>query len=171
MPSSLKLLLVFLLGLLLQNSFGQSGLLEEFDSIQEAQSSQRGDTLGVDALKNPSFQNYSGQSPRVQESFEEYKLFSLDHRKKVFNWQYYSSIIIFVTVLLIVYSGLILSFMHFRQSLKSNLDSETEMEIGKMGIKVRSSIIGIIILLISVSFLYLYLAHVYQIKEVGIGGF
>ncbi|MDN3670709.1 hypothetical protein QWY93_15400 [Echinicola jeungdonensis] len=153
----------------MQKGFPQSGLLEEFDSIQNAQSAENGDTLGVDGF--PSYADYSSQTSGVKESFEEYKLFSLEHRKKVFNWQYYSSIIIFVTVLLIVYSGLILSFMHFRQSLKSDLDNETELEIGKTGIKVKSSIIGIIILLISVSFLYLYLAHVYQIKEVGIGGF
>ncbi|MDZ7741246.1 MAG: hypothetical protein U5Q03_05725 [Bacteroidota bacterium] len=87
----------------------------------------------------------------------------------MFNWQYYSSIVILGVVLLIVLTGLLLPYLHFRHSLKTNDSSETEISLGKSGFKVRSSIIGIIILVISVAFFYLYLAHVYEIEEVEYG--
>ncbi len=101
--------------------------------------------------------------------FLEYEAFSLDHRRRVFNWQYYSSIVIFCIVILIVLTGLLMSYQHFRHSMKTHDQAETEISLGKTGIKVRSSIIGIIILVISVAFFYLYLAHVYEIEEVGYG--
>jgi len=90
----------------------------------------------------------------------------LNHRRKVLNWQYHSSIIIFFVVILIVLTGLILSYLHFKRSLVTNENAETELEISKSGLKVRSSIIGIIILVISIAFFYLYLTHIYKIEEI-----
>jgi len=129
----------------------QSSVIEEYDSILNS------DSLAIDAKIPIEFD--------ANDSFKEYKDFSLNHRKKVFKWQYFSSIFIFITVMIIVYSGLILSFLHFKQNLKNNTHQENELEIGKSGIKIKSSVIGIIILIISVTFLYLYLSHVYEIKE------
>lgn len=124
------------------------------------------DSLQMDSFINPLL----GQSAKVDSSLNQalinYQLFSLDHRRNVFKWQFYSSIIIFVIVLLIVITGLILSYMHFKRSLNSKADSETELEIGSTGLKIKTSIIGIIILVISIVFFYLYLVHVYEIKEI-----
>jgi hypothetical protein len=109
----------------------------------------------------------------------EYDISVYQHRRKVFDWQHTSSIIIFWVVILIVVIGLFFSGMQFYISLKrekerikkpaetsEHQESVTEFEASLQGIKVSSSVIGIIILVISLAFFYLYLVHVYPVSEV-----
>lgn len=108
----------------------------------------------------------------------EYDISKYKHRRNVFDWQYTSSIIIFWIVIIIVFVGLIFSGMQFYISIKRGSDEKeaksgvgdsenvTEFEASIKGIKVSSSVLGIIILVISLVFFYLYLVHVYPIKEV-----
>ena len=76
--------------------------------------------------------------------------------------------------MLIVLSGLAFAGIQFYISMKqmsvrkksedNQLGSGTNLELSASGIKVTSSVLGIIILAISIGFFYLYLAHVYPIK-------
>lgn len=86
---------------------------------------------------------------------------SLEHRNNVFEWQYKSSIIIFVMVITIVLFGLIFSGIQF---FKSTKQPNSELELSTSGIKVSTSILGVILLIISLAFFYLYLIHVYPIS-------
>jgi cytochrome c-type biogenesis protein CcmH/NrfG len=96
----------------------------------------------------------------------EYGVYSLEHRKKVFAWQLTAGKIIFVFVMLIVLMGLLLSYLHFAKSLKPGAEAEnTELEMSTSGIKMNSSVIGLIILVLAIAFLYLYLVHVFPINE------
>ncbi len=96
----------------------------------------------------------------------DYAVYSLEHRKKVFNWQLIAGKIIFVFVMLIVLSGLALSYMHFYQGLKSGQETPgTELEMSTSGVKINSSVIGLVILVLAIAFLYLYLVHVFPINE------
>ena len=122
--------------------------------------------------------------------FYAYQSSNLEHRSKTFAWQLFASKIIFIIVMIIVLSGLVLSYLHFYKSLspagvlplkqvsptddtvqteqmKQNLPVN-EIEISLTGIKINSSIIGLIILVISIAFLYMYLIYVFPIKEVTI---
>ena len=99
----------------------------------------------------------------------DYAMYSLDHRKKVFTWQLIAGKIIFVFVMLIVLSGLVLSFMHFYHGLKAGRAPEgTELEMSAEGVKINSSVIGLVILVLAIAFLYLYLVHVFPINEFNI---
>jgi len=122
---------------------------------------------------------------------KEFYISSLQHRRRVFDWQHASSIIIFWVVIIIVFIGLIFSGIQFYISMQSSLAGKkkrrtknalaesqpetveshspevAEFEASLQGIKVKSSVLGIIILGISLAFFYLYLAHVYPISEVG----
>ena len=69
-----------------------------FDKFEESQ-------LQDTAVSIPPMPNLSEMG-----SNSEYDAFTLKHQIRTFTWQYYASIIIFITVLIIVYSGLILSF-------------------------------------------------------------
>lgn len=89
----------------------------------------------------------------------------LSHRQKVFDWQYTSSVIIFYVVIGIVLIGLYFSWMQFHR--KDGEVGETTMEASKEGFKVSSPVLGVIILLLSLAFFYLYLLHVYPISELG----
>ncbi len=89
----------------------------------------------------------------------------LEHRERVFYWQYMSSIIIFFVVIGIVLIGLYFSWMQFHA--KGGEVGETTMEASKEGFKVSSPVLGVIILVLSLAFFYLYLVHVYPISELG----
>lgn len=108
-----------------------------------------------------------------------YEVTSLDHRRIVLEWQHTSGQIIFWIVVAIVLSGLFFSGMQFYLSVpqtrravdadgdKITQDGEaTQLEVSLTGLKVSSSVIGIIILTVSLVFFYLYLLHVYPVKEI-----
>jgi hypothetical protein len=48
----------------------------------------------------------------------------------------------------------------------TTVQEPTELEISKSGVKVSSPILGVIILVISLAFFYLYLVYVYPIEEI-----
>jgi len=106
-------------------------------------------------------------STEVLKKRDEYLIYSLEHRKEVFNWQLQASRWIFVIVMLIVLSGLVLSYMHFYKSLKNpeGSNDNTELDMSTSGIKMNSSVIGLMILVLAIAFLYLYLIHVFPINE------
>lgn len=92
-----------------------------------------------------------------------YQLTGFQHRTRVFRWQFYSSIVIFCIVHLLVLAGLYFSWLQFRKGWEG-LDSR--VEISPTGIKVQSSVLGVIILVVSLGFFYLYLVYVYPISEI-----
>jgi hypothetical protein len=91
------------------------------------------------------------------------------HRQRVFHWQLLSSKIIFVVVVMLVFSGIVFAAIQFYSGLKTNTQSGAEVttfEAGSGGLKVSSPVLGIIILVISLAFFYLYLVHIYPIEEI-----
>jgi hypothetical protein len=128
---------------------------------------------------------------RVLASFREYmeyRISGYQHRKDVFKWQLYSTKLIFFVVIFLVLAGLYFSGVQFHRSLGRKLmrgmtkkdeiaDKEeakimamekaevTEVVASVQGIKVSSPVLGVIILVISLLFFYLYLTFVYPIQE------
>lgn len=113
--------------------------------------------------------------------YDDYYTKSLKQRWDSFNWQYRSSRIIFWFVILIMVSGLFFASVQFYISYKivksttNKLDrggdsdpAKDEIEVSLSGIKVKSSVLGVIILVISIAFFYLYLVHIYPINPVKI---
>ena len=109
---------------------------------------------------------------QYEKSFYDHMNETLIHRKRVFEWQLFSSKLIFFTVLLLVIIGIYFSWLQFCTGIgkgkekQSESEPRTELEISASGFKVKSPILGVIILLISLAFFYLYLAHVYPIDVV-----
>lgn len=115
----------------------------------------------------------------------DYYRFGMEHRKKSFNWNLLSSKITFWVVILLVFSGIAFAGIQFYISLKErsakqnplqpqkitveNKDAygefNTQLEASAKGIKISSPVLGVIILVISLLFFYLYLAYVYPIQE------
>jgi hypothetical protein len=100
-----------------------------------------------------------------------YRQHGLEHRQKVFAWQHRSSIAIFVVVVLLVFAGIYFAAVQFHHGLRQPRGFApaalvTEVEASVKGIKVTSPVLGVIILVISLAFFYLYLAVVYPIKEI-----
>jgi hypothetical protein len=98
-----------------------------------------------------------------------YRASGLLHRRRIFEWQLVSSKIIFMTVLLLVASGILFAALQFRAGLKRTTadarDEATSLDISTTNVKVSSPVLGVIILTISLAFFYLYLVYVYPITE------
>ncbi len=121
----------------------------------------------------------------------DYYKFGLSHRKQAFEWNLLSSKITFWSVILLVFIGIVFAGIQFyiamirkhpatnKKDPGKNPEPEataanqsptieqlnTAMEAGPGGIKVSSPVLGVIILVISLLFFYLYLAYVYPIHE------
>ncbi|SHN40639.1 hypothetical protein [Chitinophaga sp. CF418] len=111
-------------------------------------------------------------------SLQQYQ-FDLQHQKRAFTWQFYSGIVIFFLVIIIVGAGLVLSYRQFllqekivqkwvRSKTPENAApqagmTDSEFSLSKDGIKFNSAVIGLSILFLSVVFLIAYLTYVYPI--------
>ncbi|HSC52512.1 MAG TPA: hypothetical protein VLC98_02760 [Phnomibacter sp.] len=85
--------------------------------------------------------------------------------EEVLAWQTTSSRIIFAVVLLIVFTGLVFSGIQFYHSAKSKFNTPaSELEMSVKGLKLHSSVLGLMILAMSVAFFYLYLHYVYPVS-------
>ncbi len=118
----------------------------------------------------------------------EYQAFSYAHAKRTFDFQYWSGQVIFWVVLLIVFAGLVFSGVQFYVGLRHPLEARaakdgppgsteaasaatndagvSEFEASLQGIKLKSSVLGLLILAMSMVFFYLYLKFVYPINNI-----
>ncbi len=92
----------------------------------------------------------------------EYDLWQLNHRRLVFQSYLIIDLFFLVLVMSIVGVGLYLSYLKFREKETT----ETKLSFAKGNLEINSNVIGLIILIVSVAFFYLYLVHVYPIKVV-----
>ena len=102
-----------------------------------------------------------------------YRIEGLQHRSDVFEWQLFSSKLIFVAVLALVLAGIYFAAVQFHTGLvrkgKANVaesEERTELVASVKGVKVSSPVLGVVILVISLAFFYLYLVYVYPIQEI-----
>lgn len=104
-------------------------------------------------------------------AYYDYRSKGFRHRQAVFAWQLLSSKIIFVIVVFLVGIGIYFSWAQFTAGMQENqakqtTPAETTIEATPSGIKVSSPVLGVIILVISLLFFYLYLVYVYPIEEI-----
>ena len=95
------------------------------------------------------------------------------YRSRVFDWQLFSSRLIFGTVVLLVLAGLCFAAIQFYVAMatatraRARADTlATQLEISAKGVIVNSSVLGVVVLALSLAFFYLYLVYVYPIHEV-----
>jgi hypothetical protein len=134
------------------------------------------DTAGLEKL-DPATREAALQAMR---EYYDYRTSGFKHRRRVFDWQLLSSKIIFIIVVLLVSAGIYFSGVQFRASMRaaasaSRIESggqpsvagiDTDIEASFSSIKVKSSVLGVIILVISFLFFYMYLRQVYPIEEI-----
>lgn len=100
---------------------------------------------------------------RYAELHLDYEQKRLAQRARTFGWQQRSTELIFWLVVLIVLSGLALSFWHvYRKE-----SAPTKLTIGEKGVEVSSRLVGVLVFVLSLVFFYLYVKTVYPISEVG----
>ncbi|HLK08281.1 MAG TPA: hypothetical protein VKV30_10075 [Candidatus Angelobacter sp.] len=118
------------------------------------------------ALNDPATQQLYFSAMR---EYYSYRISGFQHRQRVFAWQFVSSKLIFATVLILVFAGIYFAAIQFHKGLSGKgaaAAQATDIEASLKGIKVSSPVLGVIILVISFAFFYLYLVYVYPIHEV-----
>jgi hypothetical protein len=151
--------------------------LEDFDPNSDAQGGV--EEGGADlAFPDPPEQG-ALSSPATAQAYKEalqayyaYREAGYEQRLGVFEWQLLSTKIIFVVVLLLVLAGIYFAAIQFHSGLRRRAGAnpagpdETEVSLSLSEVKLRSPVLGVIILTISLAFFYLYLVHVYPIRNV-----
>ncbi len=118
----------------------------------------------------------------AMQRFYEYRANGYAYRSRVFEWQLLSSRIIFIIVLVLVSAGIYFAAVQFHvamlaarrdllkapagDALPAGNPLATQLEISAKGVVVNSSVLGVIILGLSLAFFYLYLVYVYPIQNV-----
>lgn len=113
-------------------------------------------------------------SPDVQAAFDKYQVqyyAFLGQQTTVaienFRWQQRASEILMWTVLAVVFCGLAFSGYQLYHATRLGKDTPaSEIEIGADRLRITSSIVGLVVLFMSIAFLYLFLIEVYRIKPV-----
>ena len=106
---------------------------------------------------------------KLGEALYDNQLWTLRRNASVYAWQDFSSKVIFASVLLLVLIGVFFAGVQFFGGYPSGSSSDareapSEVELSVKGISVSSPFLGVIILVISLGFFYLYLAYVYPIS-------
>jgi|ERR1044071_1360260 hypothetical protein len=105
----------------------------------------------------------SQPDPRIS-AYEKYYQASLEHRVAVFAWQATANKLIFALVVTLVLSGLVFAAIQFYVALRRGPSELTqELELSLQAVKVKSQFLGVITLVLSLAFFYLYLWQVYPI--------
>lgn len=158
-----------------KNSEAKKKFYQAQDSIQLI-----GKENSTDEIESELSSEESKYNSMMKQSFTNQYVFNVEHQKRTFTQQYFSSIFIFIMVVVIVCMGLVLSYKQFklneeivRHSMTQNsgiidkgIDTSASMEVSKDGIKMNTAVIGLMILVISLVFFFLYLTYVYPIEIV-----
>ncbi|GGX62673.1 hypothetical protein [Saccharospirillum salsuginis] len=147
--------------------------IEAMEAALEAEDNQNGkQPLQAPAMISGELLDAEGRAAMqaALKAYYDYRTEGFDHRQRVFEWQLLSSRIIFVVVIALVAAGIYFSWLQFRADLKKT-DKEGDravstLEASTSGIKVSSPVLGVVILVISLLFFYLYLQYVYPIEEI-----
>ena len=125
------------------------------------------------------------ETPTMLQAREDYTVFAWKNRQDAFAWQSVSTKVIFGVVIIVVLAGLYLSWMQFNFAHNAPLKVTTPstegpaiattptnpsngvntIEVNTSGVKITSSVIGLVILTLSIVFFFLYLKFVYLIIE------
>jgi len=126
----------------------------------------------------------------AQKAYAEYYKTYLDGlaatQLRTFNWQFWTSVVLLVVVVVICISGVIFSGFQlysataqdFRGRNADRLNADhlaankpdqlaANVELSWQSVRVTSSVIGLVVLVISLAFFYLFLKDVYPISAVG----
>jgi len=170
----------------------KKSLFAAMDSAKAKYINQDSLMIHVSQLENQQFHTMMALEKHKLDGIDDDN-FAMKHRWRTFDFQYTASIIIFVLVILIVVAGLVFSGWQFKVAVKQielrkqlvdhatdaaaatppaeNQNNawdalKSDLEISATGVKVSSSLLGVIILALSIAFFYLYIIYVYPVKYV-----
>lgn len=105
---------------------------------------------------------------KAWQAYYRYRVQGYEDRLQVFAWQSISTKVTFGVVVILVLAGVYFAAVQFHVGMRAGRETGEagEVEMSVKGIKVRSPVLGVIVLAISLAFFYLYLIYVYPIENV-----
>jgi hypothetical protein len=91
----------------------------------------------------------------------------MDSNVKTFLAQQIASYVVLFLVFVVVSAGIVFSGFQLWKSVTTGVQSDTNLEVSASSVRVTSSVVGIVVLAISLAFLFIYAHEVYHIKELG----
>ena len=125
----------------------------------------------VPGAAGPALEPVTGPSgfvpPNTLGLYEDWTRFKVAHAKRIWWLNYLSAIAVTLLVLAIVVFGLVLTWLQFSRAKQSDQQTPHELELGGgSGLKIKSSVVGLLILALSLGFFYLFLEHVFKVEMV-----
>lgn len=138
-----------------------SGPVRTDAAARESQPAEPPPGIAFDAETEAAYQ-------RAWQAYYDYRTDGYAQRKGVFAWQDVSTKITFFVVIGLVLAGVYFAAVQFHVGMRSGREpgEAGEVEFSVKGFKVRSPVLGVIVLSISLAFFYLYLVYVYPIQNV-----
>lgn len=98
-------------------------------------------------------------------AYYDYLISLMEYNVSLFKWQQTAGTVILWLVSVLVVAGVIFSGFHL-WSAAANVRSQsnTEIEISTQKVRITSSVIGLVILVLSLAFVYLFIREVYSIN-------
>jgi hypothetical protein len=93
----------------------------------------------------------------------------MDANVQTFYAQEIASYVVLILVFLVVVSGVLFSGFQLWKSVSTGVQSNSDFELSAAKVRVTSSVVGIVVLTISLVFLFIYTQEVYQIKLLDTG--
>jgi hypothetical protein len=102
----------------------------------------------------------------IQAKKKEYNYYTglMDVNLQTFYAQQIASYVILILVFLVVVSGVLFSGFQLWKSVSIGVQPNSDFELSAAKVRVTSSVVGIVVLTISLVFLFIYTQEVYQIK-------
>jgi hypothetical protein len=109
---------------------------------------------------------------RLSDAFIEFQKRDYDHQAQfmdadieIFHVQRISSYVVLILVIIVVTSGVLFSGFQLWKSVSiAGVQTSNDLEVSAAKVRVTSSVVGIVVLAISLAFLFIYTREVYTIK-------
>jgi hypothetical protein len=84
--------------------------------------------------------------------------------KATLEWQLFASNVLLWVVILVVAAGVVYSGLQLAIAAKTGKQRDTSLEISAQRVRVTSSVVGIVVLALSLAFLLIFVNQVYQLR-------
>lgn len=133
-------------------------LLDQIKALQRANAQATAETASIDPELRPAYLE-------AKKKQYQYIIKIMELNIEAFDAQRRSSYAILFLVVVVVISGISFSGFQLWKSVSvAGVQTSNELELSASKVRITSSVVGIIVLTISLAFLYIYTIQVYQIR-------
>ncbi len=88
----------------------------------------------------------------------------MKYNQELLDWQLFASNVLLWVVVLVAVAGVVYSGIQLATAARTGQQRDTTLEISAQRVRVTSSVVGILVLVISFAFVLIFLQQVYQFK-------